>query len=335
MASSIEERHGLDPMALPDEVLQSTQPLVLRDLVAQWPVVQAALRSDADVVDYLRRFDSRKPIIYMTTPAEKKGRFFYNEDLSGFNFQRYRGPMSGTLDRILHAASHPGSPSLYMGSTMLDVFLPGFRENNPLRLDAQEQKLANIWIGNNTRIAAHQDLPDNLACVAAGRRRFTVFPPNQLANLYIGPLDFNPAGQPISLVDFHEPDLARFPRFEEAMAHAQVAELAPGDVLMIPSMWWHHIEALESFNVLVNYWWRSVPAYMGTPVNALMLALMTVRDLPLEQRRIWQEVFRHYVFEPGEATADHIPESARRILSPLDEERAREMYAQLMQRLSS
>ena len=37
--------------------------------------------------------------------------------------------------------------------------------------------LASLWLGNRTRIAAHYDLPDNLAVVAAGRRRFTVFPP--------------------------------------------------------------------------------------------------------------------------------------------------------------
>src|SRR3546814_18893261 len=98
--------------------------------------------------------------------------------------------------------------------------------------------LASVWIGNRSRIPAHQDLPDNLACVAVGRRRVTLFPPDQLANLYIGPLDFTPAGQAISLVDFAAPDLARFPRFAEALRHAQVAELGPGDAVFIPRMWW-------------------------------------------------------------------------------------------------
>lgn len=41
---------------------------------------------------------------------------------------------------------------------MLDAFLPGFREENPLGLEAPEQKLANIWVGNRTRIAAHPTL---------------------------------------------------------------------------------------------------------------------------------------------------------------------------------
>lgn len=297
-------------------------------------MAQAGRRSAAEAAAYLRRFDRNAPVVAQVAPPEVGGRFFYNEDLSGFNFQPQRVPLAVVLETLLKRAEDASAPAIYVGSTTLDTYLPGFREANPLNLDDQQQMLASIWIGNRTRIAAHQDLPENIACVVAGRRRFTLFPPDQLANLYIGPLDFTPAGQAISLVDFHRPDLQRFPRFAEAMAQAQVAELAPGDALFIPSMWWHHIEALEPFNVLVNYWWRRQPAYMDTPMNALMLALMTVRELPPEQRRHWQEIFRHYVFEPDAATADHIPEAARRVLGPMDENRARELRARLLQRLN-
>lgn len=332
MARSVAERHGLDPASLPDEVLASTQPLLLRGLVSSWPAVQAARRSSAELVDYLRQFDARRPVISLSAPPGAKGRFFYNEDLSGFNFERHRDSLTATLDKILASAGAADAPSVYMGSTMLDAYLPGFRERNPLGLEAPAQKLANIWIGNRTRIAAHQDLPANFACVVAGRRRFTLFPPEQLANLYIGPLDFTPAGQAISLVDFHQPDFSRFPRFREALEHAREVELEPGDVLLIPSMWWHHVESLQPFNVLVNYWWRSEPAYMDTPMNALLAALLSIRDLPPEQREIWQDVFRHYVFEPGEATHGHIPDSARGVLGPLDEGIARELQSRLLQR---
>ncbi|NII11209.1 cupin-like domain-containing protein [Oleiagrimonas sp. C23AA] len=334
MPEAVAERHGLDPMALPDEVLHSTQPLLLRGLVADWPMVQAARCSPADGVAYLNRFDRKAPVVAMVAPPESGGRFFYNQDLSGFNFQRQKAPLAAVLDTLLKAADTEAPPAIYVGSTTLDTYLPGFRQDNPINLEAMQQKLASIWIGNRSRIAAHQDLPDNLACVVAGRRRFTLFPPDQLANLYIGPLDFTPAGQAISLVDFHQPDFERFPRFAKALEQAQVAELEAGDALMIPSMWWHHVEALEAFNVLVNFWWRRVPGYMDTPMNALMLALMSIRDLPPEQRRTWQETFRHYVFEPDDATAGHIPESARRVLAPIDETTARELRAHLLQRLN-
>ena len=237
------------------------------------------------------------------------------------------------LDEIARHRSAHKPPALYVGSTTLDACLPGLRAENDFNL-GERQPLVSVWIGNRTRIAAHHDLPDNLACVAVGHRRFTLFPPEELDNLYVGPLDFTPAGQAISLVDFAKPDFERFPRFADALQRARVAELGPGDAIFIPSMWWHHIEALDALNVLVNYWWRQSPAYMDSPMNALMLAIMSVRDLPPEQRSAWRNLFRRYVFEADERTASHIPEHARRVLGPLDADAARELRARLLQRLN-
>ncbi|HEY5972372.1 MAG TPA: cupin-like domain-containing protein [Pseudoxanthomonas sp.] len=331
----IRELTGLDPRALPDEVLQASEPAVLRGVAAHWPVMQAGQESAEAAVAYLRGFERKgaQPVVALVGPPEINGRFFYNADLSDFNFRRENVPLGVALNTLLKYAREPNPPAIYIGSTTIDTWLPGFRNDNDFAFGDREP-LASIWIGNRTRIAAHQDVPDNLACVVAGRRRVTLFPPEQLSNLYIGPLDFTPAGQAISLVDFAAPDYARFPRFQEALRHAQMAELEPGDAVFIPSMWWHHIEALEPFNVLVNYWWRQTPAWMDTPMNALMLAIMTVRDLPEEQRAVWEDVFRHYVFAPDETTADHIPEGARRALAPLDETKARAMRARLLQRLN-
>jgi hypothetical protein len=253
--------------------------------------------------------------------------------LARFNFHHERPKLNAVLDAMLRHLDDAEPPTIYVGSTTVDTCLPGLRAENDVGLGEREP-LVSVWLGNRTRIAAHQDVPDNLACVVAGHRRVTLFPPEQLANLYIGPLDFTPAGQAISLVDFAEPDFARFPKFADALQYAQVAELGPGDAVFIPSLWWHHIEALDNFNVLINYWWRQSPDYMDSPMNALMLAIMSVRDLPPEQRAAWQDVFRHYVFEADDATAGHIPESARRVLSPLDAIAARELRARLLKRLN-
>jgi ribosomal protein L16 Arg81 hydroxylase len=110
--------------------------------------------------------------------------------------------------------------------------------------------------------------------------------------------------------------------------------MEPGDALFIPSMWWHHIQALEDFNVLVNYWWRQAPGYMDTPMNAMMHALMSVRDLPPEQRKAWAGLFRHYVFEADEETVAHIPPHARRALGPMDADSVRSIRAQLLKRMN-
>ncbi|WP_373990315.1 cupin-like domain-containing protein [Duganella sp. BuS-21] len=333
MPEAIREVGGLGPLDLTDDLLTATTPLVLRGLASNWPMVQAARASDRAGLDYLRGHYQGATIGAMLGPPEANGRFFYNHDLSGFNFRPVHVKLSGVLDEIEAKRDMDPAPTVYVGSTTIDTCLPGFRQHNDLDL-GQRDALASIWIGNRSRIAAHYDLPDNLAVVAAGHRRFTLFPPDQLQNLYVGPVDFTPAGQAVSLVDFLNPDFVQFPKFETALQHAQTAELGPGDALFIPSMWWHHIEALDPFNVLVNYWWRQSPEYMDTPTNALMAAFLTMRDLPKEQRKAWQEIFRHYIFEADEATAAHIPPTARGVLAPLSDEGARALRTQLLKRLN-
>lgn len=333
MPGPIDEVRDLDRHRLAEVLPGWTTPKVIRGLVADWPMVSAARDSADAAVAHLKQFDhGTLPVSATTAPPEAKGRIFYNADMSGFNFRREQIALKVVLDTLLKYRSTPEPPTIYVASTTLDSFLPGFRQHNPLALGVDEP-LASIWIGNRSRIAAHHDVPDNLACVAAGRRRVTLFPPDQIGNLYVGPLDFTPAGQAVSLVDFAEPDLDRFPRFARAMASAQVAELGPGDAVFIPSLWWHHMEGMDDFNVLVNYWWRPVPAWMDPPMNALMLSLLALRGLPPAQRRNWQALFDHYVFAAGGDTTAHIPEAARGVLGPLDGAMAANVRSVLRKRL--
>lgn len=327
------ELRGLDPQALPDELLQSTEPVLLPGLVAGWPAVQAARTSPRQGAEYLRSFYRDATVGAWRGPPGIEGRFFYNEDFSGFNFEPQRLKLGAVLDELLHLLAEPAPPALYVGSTTVDTCLPGFAQANALALGPRDA-LASVWIGNRSCIAAHFDLPDNLACVVAGRRRFTLLPPQVLPDLYVGPLDFTPAGQPVSLVDFRRPDLQRFPRFAAAQAQAQVVELEAGDAIFIPSLWWHHIEALDGFNVLVNHWWRQSPPHMDSPMNALLLAMLAVRDLPEAQRQAFRQMFDHYVFEAGEDRLAHIPPAARGSLQPLDPTAARVLRARLLKGLN-
>ncbi|KQV40203.1 cupin-like domain-containing protein [Massilia sp. Root335] len=318
---------------LPDEMLRATRPYVVRGLAAGWPLVRAGRESAAGAEAYVRGFYRDATVNAMLGPPQIGGRFFYNDAITGFNFHNVRARLDQVLDELATHRARPDPGAIYVGSTSIDGALPGLRAENDVDLGGRDA-LASIWIGNRTVVATHYDLPDNLAVVAVGERRFTLFPPDQLKNLYVGPLDFNPAGQAISLVDVRNPDLERFPRYAEAMAHAEVAEMGPGDALFIPSMWWHHVEALSAFNVLVNYWWRQSPDYMDTPTNALMLAILTMRELPPEQRRAWQEIFRHYIFEPDAEHLAHLPENARYALAPLDDDGARVLRGQLLRRIN-
>lgn len=334
MGVRMRERSDAQAHALPADLLQGAQPVALRGLVRHWPLVQAALRSDQQFCEYLRGFGANARVGLWRGPPDIDGRFFYNAELNGFNYQREIGNFSSLLDELLAQAQNPEPPSIYLGSTELDGSFPGLRQCNDLEGLCAQDPLVSLWLGNRARVAAHFDVPDNIACVVAGRRRFTLFPPDQVGNLYIGPLDLTPAGQPISLVDIANPDLDRFPRFAQALAHAHTVELMPGDAIFIPSQWWHSVEALEPVSALVNFWWRQSPAHMDTPMNTLMLALLSLRDLPPAQREAWRALFDHYIFDADEHTAAHIPPNAQGVLAPITQDRARHLRSVLLNRLN-
>ena len=235
--------------------------------------------------------------------------------------------------KLAEQSEDESAQTIYVGSTSVDRWLPGFREQNDVTVPSNDVAVS-AWMGNRSRISAHFDFPDNVACVVAGRRRFTLFPPDQIKNLYVGPLDLTPAGQAISLVDFENPDFDKYPKFREALESSYTVTLEPGDALFLPSMWWHHVEGLDSLNVLVNFWWRSTPAFMGSPLNVLKHALLGLHGLPPEQRAAWQHIFDYYVFNPPVDGIKHLPESSRGILSPSDDLVARQLRADLLNQLN-
>lgn len=330
---SITEINGCKADNIPSYILSSTEPLVLRGLVADWPIVSEGKQSATHAADYIRQFYRNNPVTAAIGDPTSSGRIFYNDNFSGFNYQSHKVNLNSVLDKIQQHHTDNNPPTIYVASTLVDEWLPGFRAENDLCLPC-EDPLVSIWMGNKSRIPAHYDLPDNIACSVVGRRRFTLFPPDQLKNLYPGPLDWAPGGQSISLVDFHKPDLQKYPKFELALQTAMVTELAAGDALFIPSMWWHHVESLDSFNVLVNYWWRQSPSYMSTPVNTLHHALLTIRELPKEQKEAWKGIFEHYIFDDDVNTNAHIPDQALGFLAPLDETLARKIRALLLNKLN-
>lgn len=327
---------GLQPDALPLAALVAAgEPVVLRGIARDWALVQAGLRSPQEALAYLRGFDAGLPVQYSFGGPEIEGRPFYNDDFTQLNFEVRRGLLTQVLDEIADTFDAPKPPTYYVASLLIERALPGFAQANDAGLAGQGiEASASIWIGNRVTASCHYDTPDNLACCAVGRRRFTLFPPEQIDNLYPGPLEPTPGGQVVSVVDFDRPDFDRHPRFRDALASAQTAVLEPGDAIFIPSMWWHHVRSLEPFNVLVNYWWRSVPSFLSSPLPALQHAMWALRDLPEREKKAWAKIFEYYVFGPGERAGQHLPDAARGELAPFDEMQARRTRAQLLGRLN-
>ena len=328
----IREFSSLDDEAIRREILGSGRPAVLRGLVQAWPAVK--LESTAALVEYLRRFDNGTAVDALMTPPEVEGKLFYDAAMNGFNFVRNRLPITAVAQQVLRYGAFARAPAVAVQSALIRDCLPGFTAENALSvLDDTVQP--RIWLGTAITTPTHLDEWNNIGCVVRGRRRFTLFPPEQIRNLYIGPLDFAPTGAPMSLVPLHAPDFERFPRFREALAAAVSAELGPGDALYIPPLWWHHVESLEPFNLLVNYWWHAADAAMGTQAgfDTLIHAILNLRSLPPATREAWRSLFDYYVFGPQSEATEHIPTHRHGVLGALSAADIARLRAYLKERL--
>ena len=318
---------------LDERLKTATAPFVVRGLASDWPLVRAGIEGGgAGARTYLlghardRRFE-----VHIGEPG-RRGRLFYDDQME-MNFRMGRAALADIFAEIEATETRPEAPVIYLSSLNIDDYFMGLHEANQVDLGGRQPR-EGIWIGTRTQIAAHNDLPNNLAVCAVGRRRFTLFPPEQFANLYLGPLENTPAGRPVSMVDLANTDFDRYPNFRQALHAARVAELEPGDAIFIPSMWYHNVEGLEPFNVLVNYWWRDTPHFLGDPEQALYHAILSVRDLPSDARERWKALFDHYVFSDRSAAGAHLPEGKRGILDPLDAQSAGRLRTFLLRSLS-
>jgi len=294
-------------------------------LVKDWPVIRTA-RSAALFGAYIKRFDCGGEMEVFFGAPHIAGKYYYADDLQGFNFERRKMSLAAALDIIL--SPQPGGPSVYAGSLPVDDYLPGFAAENTMPL--LPPVAPRIWLGHASNVSAHYDTVDNLACVVAGKRRFTLYAPQLIESLYVGPIDNTMAGQPVSLAASSPRNDEKYPRFAEIRDQALVAELEPGDALYLPKLWWHQVEALSPFNGLVNYWWDAFSLGPDAPYTSMLLSMITIGERPAPERRAWKALFDHYVFRENGHPLAHLPARHHGLLGPLKDNygkiRARVMH---------
>lgn len=297
------------------------KPLVIRGLVRDWPLVKMAVQSDSAFAQRLAQLDNGADVTTLAVAPEAEGIIGYTPDFGDFTYQHFKVPLTLGLQRLAKFSQHPRAPGLVIQSVPVRDCVPGLLADHRLPfLDPMIEP--RMWIGNRTTTPTHFDSQENIACVVCGTRRFTLFPPEQLRNLYVGPLDYAPTGAAISLARLDRPDDPRYPRLKLALQSARAADLDEGDAIYIPPLWWHHVESLEQLNALVNYWWSPVDVpgfHSGHGRAALFHCLLAFRALPPAQRAAWRNLLDYYVFGDEDATA-HIPEQRLSVLGPLTAE---------------
>ncbi|MDE1918518.1 MAG: cupin-like domain-containing protein [Sphingomonadales bacterium] len=314
-----------------EAITQAARPMVLRDLVTQWPACRNATTPEA-LCTYLSGFANQQPAEYFEGEPAIGGRYYYGDKLEGFNFTRTPTTVGKALTAILERMGDPALGSAYLGSLPTPAYLPGFAEAN--RVEAIPRGVhPRIWIGTASHVACHYDAVDNLACVVAGRRRFTLYPPESIGDLYVGPIDHTLAGQPVSLATRERDHPELYPRFAKAQAEAMVADLGPGDALYLPKLWWHEVEAQAPFNVLVNYWWDAHAIGPDAPMLSMLLAMIAIGERPQAERNAFRAYFEHYVFRGEGHPLAHLPEEQRGILRNIDRTAYGRIRATIMREL--
>lgn len=313
----IREVHGVDRVMFERDILPAGEPVLMKGLVADWPAVKAARQSSESIGVYLKAHDitNQKANVSVIQPMHK-GRFFYTPDMQNMNFMVDQRAVSAVIDWLVANRDRDDVVTTYVQALVLEQYMPKFEDENPLDILGRSYG-PRMWLGNRVRTQTHFDPSHNIACLVAGRRRFTLFPPDQIANLYPAPFDNTPGGVPVSIASLEEPDFERFPRFREALKTAQYADLEPGDALFVPYAWWHHVQSGSGFNVLVNYWWNDVQEGWVSPLMAFYASILTLRDLPPEQKAVWRNILDLYVFGDNEASVAHIPPDARSTFGPM------------------
>ncbi|MFT3792476.1 MAG: cupin-like domain-containing protein [Rudaea sp.] len=318
MSTAIEEIRVEDDTLDLREITQRAQPLVLRGLCRDWPLVALAKQSDTAFAQELARHDNGTPVDVLLLAPEANGAIGYDAALDGFNYEHFRVSVTDALKRLAAYAREESSPrGVALQSAPLAQCVPGLVATHRVPfLDASVQP--RLWLGNRVTTPAHFDSTHNIAVVACGRRRFTLFPPDQVGNLYVGPLDSAPTAAAIGMAPLNAADDPRWPRLHTALAHAQSAELRPGDAIYIPPVWWHHVASLERLNALVNFWWRT-DGVTESGLHALMHCLLAYKSMPAAERAAWRTLLDHYVFG-SEDPVTHIPPGRRGVLGPLTPE---------------
>lgn len=307
---------NVTPEVLQSKIIPEYKPAILKNAVAHWDILKASTTPEGSY-QYLQTNKISDPEISLFIGQPQiRGRYFYAEDVFNHNFTSQRMKFSEAIETIYNYSKQSNGPTAYAGSIELKELLPEFIGIASMPL-IDKQYSARIWAGNSSQVSLHFDQQDNIACLVSGKREFMLIPPDQIANVYVGPLDKSIAGPPTSMVNIDNPDFEKHPKFKTALESAEFAILEPGDALYIPSLWWHSVKSMGEFCLLINYWWDNPEFKIDNAMHSLLHALYTISHLPEGEREAWRHLFDYFVFQKSGAPLTYLPENQRGVLGKM------------------
>ncbi len=200
------------------------------------------------------------------------GEFLGHVRAGGPNARRYYLAQHPILKMARHLLDDVRTPEEYMG---VPLYVPR-------ALAARMRLEPALWIGPADAVTTlHFDSTHNLFVQISGRKKVTLIPPGQSDLVYFPCREFG-LNLHFSPVDVERPDLKRHPRF--ARATPRTVTVRPGEMLFIPSTWWHSLRALEP-SISLNFWWNTPATVWGSPRHLYLEYRERLRHLVRGRRR--------------------------------------------------
>jgi hypothetical protein len=156
--------------------------------------LRAGLESPRAIVDYLTRLDIGSSASTAHGDPKIGGRFFYDDAMTGFNFERRKAPLVESLRELLQIVDDPQPPSIYIQALPIEESMPDFSRGDLASFRNQSAR----GPGRQPRheLQTHYDLTaTSPAWSPVGAA--SLFP-GQVTNLRVSP-QFTLAGTPVSM----------------------------------------------------------------------------------------------------------------------------------------
>jgi cupin-like protein len=257
----IVEIEGIAPPSLDEftaRYIRRSRPVILRGAIHDWPAMQRWSYGY-----FKQRFGEREvPVV-----RAKNGTLY--DAAEGLHYEQIR------LAEYVDGLAAGGPNDLYVVFRVHEVMPELFDDIvRPIYCRDAPWLRSRFWFaGPDTKGPLHRDLPNNLYAQIVGHKKFILIDRRSTRRVYRH--SFFSGVPNYSPVDAEAPDLGRYPCFRDA--RLLVAEVGPGDLLYIPSLWWHQAHSVDT-SLSVNLWWVRGP--MVAVVKAAEL-FMRVRALRL------------------------------------------------------
>jgi len=257
---------ALSPEDLFSSHVLLNRPAVLR---GKWDDAHFPPLRDFCDVGFLRRCCGHRRVLVKSLGYEdQQGRPIFVSD------PELKLPFAAFLDSLEEHARSGARVPFYLGKVPLRKELPELAQEIeraptcPLRdfgtcfgSLVPEGVFTYFGCGRNTT-ALHYDANDNLLLCIRGTKRLLLYPPSDARYLY-----------PCN--DFTRSAVVPFAKFEDLsdelrrkfalvpQAHPIEVRLVAGDMLYLPSCWWHCVEGSDEPNMILNWWFSLHPDKMA------------------------------------------------------------------------